>query len=102
MKKTKEAVIERLTEIFDSIRYGMEATIVIHCSSSEIPIINYDIEEAVVKRGENGRHEDSTNNNCHHCEFASPNGVHCTAKTFVATTHFEDRFPQGCMTKEVE
>lgn len=52
MDKTKEAVIERLAEIFDSIRYGMEATIVIHWSSSEIPTINYDIEEAVVKRGE--------------------------------------------------
>lgn len=51
MDKTEEAVIERLAEIFDSIRYGMEATIVIHWSSSEIPIINYDIEEAVVKRG---------------------------------------------------
>lgn len=48
------------------------------------------------------RDEDSTANNCHHCEFANPNGVHCIAKTFVATTHFEDRFPQGCMTKEVE
>ena len=48
--KTKEAVIERLAEIFDSIRYGTEATIVIHWSSSEIPTINYDIEEAVVKR----------------------------------------------------
>ena len=51
MDKIKEAVIERLAEIFDSIRYGMEATIVIHWSSSEIPTINYDIEEVVVKRG---------------------------------------------------
>ena len=51
MDKTKEAVIERLAEIFDSIRYGTEATIVIHWSSSEIPTINYDIEEVVVKRG---------------------------------------------------
>lgn len=48
-----------------------------------------------------GRDEDSTDSNCHHCEFANTNGVHCIAKTFVATTHYLDIYPHGCITKEV-
>lgn len=47
------------------------------------------------------RDEDSTANNCHHCEFVADDGK-CLAKTFKFTEHFPERHPQGCMTKEVE
>lgn len=46
------------------------------------------------------RGEDSTSNNCHHCEFEKE-GM-CLAKVFVHTEHFPDSYPQGCITREVE
>lgn len=51
MVEIKEAVLERLKEIIDSINYGMETRIVIEWSPTDIPTINYDIKEAIVERG---------------------------------------------------
>ena len=47
------------------------------------------------------RDEDSTANNCHHCGFETDEGM-CLAKIFVNTEHFPERYPQGCMTREVD
>lgn len=47
-----------------------------------------------------GRHEDSMDNNCHHCEFQTNDGL-CLAKKFKVTEHFPERYPQGCLTREV-
>lgn len=45
------------------------------------------------------RDEDSTDNNCHHCEFEK--GDMCLAKTFCNIEHYPERYPQGCLTREV-
>lgn len=39
------------------------------------------------------RDEDSTSNNCHHCEFED--GGKCLAKVFLYDVKYPDEFPHG-------